>query len=283
MKKLLIFVGIVIMQTNAKDKQFIKDVLYKDATYLQNRLTPFNYMTNPEHIWDWTWNKLPITEPCKLLEVGTGFGTYWERNLKKIPTECDITLTDLSAGMLKACKEFVNPGPEYTISYQVADVEALPFADNSFDIVFAHFLLCYTNSPEDALRELKRVVKPGGIISIFTLHLGSRKELHEFAHQIDKRFPSKDVMLSSFCDKNADKFLKNVFSNYRKYIYSTDIIIPSNASMTKVLHSIGTTYQIPITKKMEKLYQNKIDEHIKQHGQLHTSSQASLFICQKEK
>lgn len=50
-----------------------------------------------------------------------------------------------------------------TARVEVADGEALPFADNSFDFVFAHGVIQYTNDDRALAREVRRVLRPGGV------------------------------------------------------------------------------------------------------------------------
>ena len=50
--------------------------------------------------------------------------------------------------------------------FETADARALPFADATFDAAFAHALLQHVEFPLDALRELRRVLRPGGVIGI---------------------------------------------------------------------------------------------------------------------
>lgn len=51
------------------------------------------------------------------------------------------------------------------LSFQQADINRLPFQDNTFDVVFTHAVLCHVKDPSSTIKELKRVVKPGGIVA----------------------------------------------------------------------------------------------------------------------
>lgn len=76
-----------------------------------------------------------------------------------------LTAIDLSEGMLAQARERAAAVPlsGRPIRLQRADVEALPFADNSFDTVVSTFSLCVFPHPDAALRELCRVLRPGGV------------------------------------------------------------------------------------------------------------------------
>lgn len=50
--------------------------------------------------------------------------------------------------------------------FEVADAYALPFADDSFDVVHAHQLLQHLTDPVAALREMRRVARPGGLVAV---------------------------------------------------------------------------------------------------------------------
>jgi len=53
-----------------------------------------------------------------------------------------------------------------TVEFVVGDAYALDYADNSFDVVHSHQTLQHLARPVDALRELRRVVKPGGVVAV---------------------------------------------------------------------------------------------------------------------
>ena len=53
-----------------------------------------------------------------------------------------------------------------TLSFEVANVYKLDYADESFDVVYAHQVLQHLVNPVDALGEMKRVLKPGGTLAV---------------------------------------------------------------------------------------------------------------------
>ncbi len=73
----------------------------------------------------------------------------------------NLTLTEPSPHMLKRLQAKLKPqGVQATVVQ--AGAESLPFPDASFDTVVASLVLCSVNSQEAALREMKRVLRPGG-------------------------------------------------------------------------------------------------------------------------
>ncbi|KAI8820989.1 S-adenosyl-L-methionine-dependent methyltransferase [Fimicolochytrium jonesii] len=59
------------------------------------------------------------------------------------------------------------------VDFQVADVFNLPFADASFDLVHAHQVLQHISDPVSALREMRRVCKPGGLVAAREVDMGA--------------------------------------------------------------------------------------------------------------
>ncbi len=94
-----------------------------------------------------------------ILEVGVGTG----KNFPYHPRTAKVTGIDLSDQMLvRAQKRARHLGS--TIQLSEGDVQALEFPDNSFDTAAATFVFCSVPDPVQGLRELNRVVKPGGQI-----------------------------------------------------------------------------------------------------------------------
>lgn len=94
------------------------------------------------------------------LEVGSGSGATAAALLDRFPA-LSLTATDIDSGMvLAAGRRLARYGDRATAA--LADASALPFEDDSFDAAVSILMLHHVGDWEQALRELARVVKPGG-------------------------------------------------------------------------------------------------------------------------
>ncbi len=132
-------------------------------------------MPDPRSVQDWhdrflvqsSWTRqirqflypqFGLHQSSRVLEVGCGTGviTAELQELTAIPvTGIDILPDRLAFASVTF--------PE--IRFAGADAMALPFADNTFDLVAAHFLFLWLPQPVKALREIIRVLKPGGVVA----------------------------------------------------------------------------------------------------------------------
>jgi ubiquinone/menaquinone biosynthesis C-methylase UbiE len=104
----------------------------------------------------WLDRFLPQTDrPARLLDVGCGTGHYIAEFLQR---GYDVVGIDGSSEMLEHARQ-VNPGAEL----HLADVDALPFPDQSFDRVLCIEVVRYLPDPTRCLQEMARVLKPGGV------------------------------------------------------------------------------------------------------------------------
>ena len=108
--------------------------------------------------WKSVLKRLLPPAPAKLLEVGAGTGVM---SLLLAELGYRLTATDISKGMLDEARRKASDR-RLAIAFEIADAEALPFADASFDAVFGRHILWTLPHPERALAEWRRVLHPGG-------------------------------------------------------------------------------------------------------------------------
>jgi SAM-dependent methyltransferase len=95
----------------------------------------------------------------ELLEIAAGTGVVTRALARALPAAVRITASDLNPAMLDHAKS--HPGLE-RVSWQEADVMALPFGDAIFDCVLCQFGVMFFPDKEAGFREVRRVLQPGG-------------------------------------------------------------------------------------------------------------------------
>jgi phosphatidylethanolamine/phosphatidyl-N-methylethanolamine N-methyltransferase len=129
----------------------------------------------------------------RVLEVGVGTGI----NLPLYPDTCSVTGIDFSGSLLEKARERAARKESRHVRLLQMDAADLKFADGSFDIVYAPYLISVVPDPVKVAEEMRRVCRPGGriiflnhflspnpilsrverLISPFTIHIGFKSDL----------------------------------------------------------------------------------------------------------
>jgi ubiquinone/menaquinone biosynthesis C-methylase UbiE len=99
-----------------------------------------------------------------ILDVGCGPGTITLDFAARVAPGRVVGVDSAAAAIDAATAEAASQGAT-NVEFAVADLYALEFADDTFDIVHAHQVLQHVPDPVGALREMRRVCKPGGIVA----------------------------------------------------------------------------------------------------------------------
>ncbi len=173
------------MTPDQRDEAVFVREQYRDATNLAARIDLYaKYSTNRQGWHRWLFEQLPLPARCRVLELGCGPATLWIANRDRIPNGWELTLTDLSPGMIEQAKENL-AGIDRAPHFAVVDAQSIPYPDRSFDAVLANHMLYHVPGRPAAYAEIRRVLRPGGMFFASTLGDGHLRELRDLVHHLD--------------------------------------------------------------------------------------------------
>jgi SAM-dependent methyltransferase len=100
----------------------------------------------------------------RVLDVGCGPGTITADLAELVPGGVVVGLERAPEVLADAREEASRRGAG-NVEFAVGDVHALPYPDGAFDVVHAHQVLQHVGDPVTALREMRRVTRPGGLVA----------------------------------------------------------------------------------------------------------------------
>jgi len=234
------------------DRNFLRDVQYRTDGNLAARQSIYAYQ-HPRidlvaRVLDLALSGLVEPVPVgpererpelqrTVLDIGCGNGMYLaELAFRRFAGR--VVGADLSIGMLAAARQRADR--RLTLALANADATALPFADGTADLTLAMHMLYHVPDPSRALRELRRVTKPGGRVVV---GLNSEGHLRELRDIIASVRGTDHVPIHERVSLDAgERLAKTFFTRVTRRDFPAELHVPGVEPLADYVRSMSGTH-----------------------------------------
>jgi SAM-dependent methyltransferase len=261
------------------DQHYMLTDQYKTASKLGARIQLHErFSTNPVNLQHWVFDQFDLAPDARILELGCGPGTLWQKNLERIPHDWKITLSDFSAGMVQEIQCHL-PADDQRFSFQVVDAQAIPFDDNTFDAILANHMLYHVPDLSQAFSEICRVLRPQGKFYATTNGSEHLSEIRMFMQQ--SGFGDSNGVMGfedgAFRLENGLELLASWFSQIELRRFEGDLAVTEAGPIVAFI--LASVKPESINEQKVKTLRTLIDQELMQHGVVHVAKDMGIFIA----
>lgn len=253
---------------------------YKNDKNLKIRTNLHSYNTNKVD-WDkWCFNNISFFENAKVLELGCGTGEFWRKNIDDLDKNLNICISDFSESMLNIAKINLKD-IKFKFKFKEINAESIPFKDNTFDIIIAQHMIYFIPNIDKALKEIKRVLRPGGKLYVTANSKYSMSELNELLEDfLPKSGLNSNGYSTRFELENGKEILEKYFKNIYVNVLDGKIIIDNPNPVVSYKASTIQGEKVLIGDK-RKEFKEYLKKYIKDNGNISITTKTCMFKCEK--
>ncbi|NSW52542.1 MAG: class I SAM-dependent methyltransferase [Anaerolineae bacterium] len=234
--------------------------------------------TNPQPWTDWIRRQLPLFPACRVFDLGCGSGELWYADTPAPPPGMRLLLADRSMGMLGSARTALEGRG---LPYLCCDALSLPCPEAAFDLVLANHLLFHLPDIPAALREIRRVLRPGGYLCATTYGQDNMAEMFDLLAEAGITFAggASDPRLAHrrFTFENGAELLQQVFGSSRLVTFPADLAVTEPGPL---LAYIGTLFVL--TPAQQAALRESIETAIREQGSFFIRKSQGMLLASKD-
>lgn len=256
---------------------------YRTSANLDARIALHaRFSINPYPWMRWVFDRLTLPPVCRVLELGAGTASLWTTNQDRIPEGWDITLSDFSPGMLAQARAALS-AVAHPFAFEVVDAQAIPYEDGVFDAVIANHMLYHVPNLPRALAEMRRVLKPDGLLITSTVGERAMAELWALVEPFRPGLWERvRVLTANFNLENGAAQLGAYFKSIKRYDYVDGLIVTEVEPLLAYILSSQTLQKQPLSQAERLALQSEIAAHIAAEGAIRITKIAGLFVARNK-
>ncbi len=257
------------MSIPSADPTALRAGQYADSSNLNARSSIYEYREPDFDLHDWVRSFVPPSG--RVLDAGCGPGSYLDRFARD--GRDDVFGMDLSPGMASEAAAFGPVG--------AADITALPFADDTFDVALAMHMLYHVDPPTQGVGELRRVLRDGGVLLAVTngaRHLAGFDRIIRSALGVESWARS----VFRFSLENGEEQIRPWFAEVERVDIEGELVVPLVEPVMAYIDSVedflAPQLDIPWPEAVAAM-QPLVEAEIADTGAFRCAVQSGIFIC----
>jgi SAM-dependent methyltransferase len=271
----------------ATDRQHLTTSAYATADNLAARQAIYAYQQPRIDFPAWALDQAPWRGGETALDVGCGNGGYLRRLAARPDPPSRLLGFDLSRGMLEEVRRAWEPGwqsPRLT----VADIQSLPLPDGVCDVALAMHMLYHVPDIGRAAAELRRVLRPGGVLLAATNGEGHLREMDNLINRALVRVTGHgptliDAAGRRFSLETGVAPLRTAFAAVERRDAVAELLIPDPAPVVRYAASMSTLRALLSADADWAAALAEVGRlataEIAAHGAFRVATHAGVFVC----
>ncbi|MGH7860183.1 MAG: class I SAM-dependent methyltransferase, partial [Candidatus Binatia bacterium] len=228
---------------------------------------------------DWALDRIPWDGVERVVDAGCGNGAYFGLLRRRIGTEGTILGCDLSQGMIVSAR---HDGAVLA----VGDVQELPLPGSWADVVLSMHMLYHAPDVSRAVREVRRVLRPGGTLLAATNagdHQGELDEAFRRVARIEGADPLR-VSIGRFSLENGESILRSGFDDIYRVDLPTTLEVPDVDALVAYIDSTRSWREglLPADLSWDEClarFGAFAEAEIARQGTFRITAHAGVFVC----
>jgi len=261
------------------NQQYLLTQQYKNASNLNARIELHKrFSTSTQSWYAWILEHFTFANNSQILELGCGSAEFWHHNRERIPAGWSVTLSDFSAGMLEDARQNLRDS-KHPFAFQVIDAQAIPFADESLDVVIANHMLYHVPDRARALSEIRRILKPGGHFYATTVGETHVRELDDLVGRVANTGVFSEKLRYAFTLESGYDQLTPYFSQVTLDRFIDALVVTEAEPL--IAYILSTRAGHFLSEERIQTLHTLIEQELAEHGAIHITKSSGIFVAHK--